>query len=253
MSNKRPMKSKLIKIHNSTKSAQNEGKVYIIEYLPEWAISKDSLLRIKFQKKLKEILEDKRGSTKYVLMSNNPNEHTEYYMQRVFGKEITRRAYFKEIKFNPVTEKALLTKLKEICNLEGYEVDASVLEGIIKSSNQDVRNSLLTLQMHFVTLRSKMNSSKNKRKKYDSADILINETQNFDKFAKDSLLGIFHAVGKFMYNKRIDPDDPTKIRQFDEYIMRSKNPPKLYFSPEEVIDTCGESYEKFKEYFFCSF
>ena len=45
----------------------------------------------------------------------------------------------------------------------------------------------------------------------------------------------------------MDPEDEKKTRQFDESIMNSMDRPKLYFIPEEVIEQCGEVYDKFKE------
>ncbi len=48
------------------------GKVYIIEYLPEWA--SDPSMRQEFRKKLRKTLEESAVGIKYLLMSNNPNE-----------------------------------------------------------------------------------------------------------------------------------------------------------------------------------
>ncbi len=122
---------------------------------------------------------------------------TEYYLSRIFGREITGKAFFRVFTMNPVTEKQLHSKLREISELEGMKVDSAVIEGIVQSSNRDVRNAMLTLGMYLITQKGAKDSGKRKK--------IIKEDIGPDRaaYAKDSSIGIFHGVAKFLYNKRM--------------------------------------------------
>lgn len=53
---------------------------------------------------------------------------------------------------------------------------------------------------------------------------------------KDLQLSIFHALGKFLYNKRVNPKT-KKIEQLPYKMMKDANcRPALYFKPQEVLD-----------------
>ncbi len=101
---------------------------------------------------------------------------------------------FRVYTMNAVTEKQLFNRLQYICDQEDARVNALVIDSIVKSSNRDVRNSLLTLGLQLLPREEKA-KAKGKRKKIDAADSA--------GYAKDGTLGIFHGVGKFLYNKSI--------------------------------------------------
>ena len=157
-----------------------------------------------FRQKLKETLQESSRLIKYVLMSNNPNEQqfnkyhrTDYFLNKVFGKDIVTSNIFRVYTMSLVTEKQLHGRLKEVAEMEGVRINSDTIDAIIKSSNKDVRNSILTLGMEIISIKSTLFS--NKKSKIDKDDI----SQNLDVHSKDSSIGIFHTIGKFLYNKSI--------------------------------------------------
>ena len=56
---------------------------------------------------------------------------------------------------------------------------------------------------------------------------------------KDYQLAIFHSLGKFLYNKRIEPGNNSKDalpKQLPYKLMKKTPRPKLYFKHQEVLD-----------------
>ena len=66
---------------------------------------------------------------------------TEYFLNRVFGKEILNKNFFRIFALNPVTEKQLCVKLREISVMEGTRMDSAVLEGIAQASNKEAQEN----------------------------------------------------------------------------------------------------------------
>ena len=60
--------------------------------------------------------------------------------------------------------------------------------------------------------------------------------EGYETHTKDLQLSIFHALGKFLYNKRINPQT-KEIKQLPYKMMKDPNKrPKLYFRPQEILD-----------------
>lgn len=53
--------------------------------------------------------------------------------------------------------------------------------------------------------------------------------------SKDFSLSIFHALGKFLYNKRINPKTGKPEQMDPKYMKNPSKRPKLYFDIQEVI------------------
>jgi len=132
------------------------------------------------------------------IRKSKENRH-DRFLKKIFGNEIVQKSWFKKLKFNTVTEKQILSKLKEISMLEDQKIEPETLQAIISASNQDVRNSIITLEMHLILLKNHGKSSTSKMKKVSEEDANFNTNM----YSKDTSLGIFHTVGKFLYNKRI--------------------------------------------------
>lgn len=158
--------------------------------------------------------------------------------------------FFKIYTMHPVTERQIQNKLKQISESAGIQVSSDILKGIIMSSSRDARNSILTLGMYLIKEKAEREIGKRRKITKEEAE------QDVSIYSKDTSIGIYHTVGKFLYNKRrrrrnwvgADPEEKGKPRQFGEEVMNSPMRPKMYFVPEEAIDRCGDTYEKFKEY-----
>jgi len=48
-------------------------------------------------------------------------------------------------------------------------------------------------------------------------------------------MSLFHALGKFLYNKRINPKTKQVEHMTPKDMLNSKKRPKTYFIPDEVI------------------
>jgi len=60
--------------------------------------------------------------------------------------------------------------------------------------------------------------------------------EGYETHTKDLQLSIFHALGKFLYNKRINPQT-KEIKQLPYKMMKDADKrPKLYFRPQEILD-----------------
>lgn len=52
---------------------------------------------------------------------------------------------------------------------------------------------------------------------------------------KDNPFTIFHALGKFLYNKRINPQT-KKVEQLPYELMRRERKPELYFRHKDILN-----------------
>jgi len=130
------------------------------------------------------------------MTSNIKNKNsTEYFLNKIFGKEILNSVFFRIYTMNPVTELQLQGRLKQISELVGVQIDGEVIKGIIHSSNQDARNSILTLGLYLV--KGKAEKDIGKRMKIDKEEIELES----NAYSKDNSIGIYHSIGKFLHNK----------------------------------------------------
>jgi DNA polymerase III delta prime subunit len=130
------------------------------------------------------------------MSSNISNKSsTEYFLNKIFGKELLSSVFFRVYTMNPVTELQLQGRLKQISDLAGVQVDSEVINGIIHSSNQDARNSILTLGLYL--LKGRAEKDIGKRRKVDKEEIELEA----EAYSKDSSIGIYHTIGKFLHNK----------------------------------------------------
>lgn len=117
----------------------------------------------------------------------------------------------------------MLTALKRVCDRLNWPESSFDLEGIAQISSGDLHAALSALQLSGMKM-----SPSTKRLKTD------------DKFVsseKDEMLLIFHALGKFLYNKRnlySGLDSDGKVKQIP-WVQMQGIKPRLYFHPESVL------------------
>lgn len=108
--------------------------------------------------------------------------------------------------FNPVTVNSIKKVLRKICKVERSEVSDEQIDVISKASEGDIRNAITSLQyfslkpdpMHsFPVLHRVTAYPEESRNEIDHLgdDVL-------QPFGKDATLSLFHALGKFLHNKR---------------------------------------------------
>lgn len=133
---------------------------------------------------------------------------------------------------------------------KGIEISDEKLREVLEQSKRDLTKALSNLQFLAAGKMGRELGSKTKRKKkrvkrnINAEDFFTQEVEGPKskiqekkelKLNKDYGLSIFHALGKFLYNKRIDP------RTKKERIMTSKEllatpKPKSYINHEEVLN-----------------
>lgn len=108
--------------------------------------------------------------------------------------------------FNPVTVNSIKKVLLKISKVERFEVSDEQIDVIAKASGGDIRNAITSLQ--YLSLKSHPLQSlpilnrvtaypEQRRNGIDhlSDGVLL-------PFGKDATLSLFHALGKFLHNKR---------------------------------------------------
>jgi len=181
----------------------------------------------------------------------------------------------KRMELNPVTSANITKILRKAVNDNGISLTNDAIDDIVKNSSQDVNNALLTLQLYSAGKmgnESSSSSRKSKRKKtgskrtnellasqiYTEDEFFKSETNNSSKRMKTSVKGkhndnskviseevkanskdfglsIFHALGKFLYNKRIDPNTKeARIMTSQELSVVPK--PKSYIHHEHILN-----------------
>lgn len=111
-----------------------------------------------------------------------------------------------QVMFNPITVNSIKKVLAKICRLERLKVNDEHIDVIAKASGGDIRNAITSLQyfslkpnpVHSLSvLNSATTYPERKRAETGHLDdgVLLS-------FGKDATLSLFHALGKFLHNKR---------------------------------------------------
>lgn len=165
------------------------------------------------------------------------------------------------ITLNPVTDKEIKKVLENIKNSHDIDLPNDRIMDIVNSCGKDLRHAIATLELyskgHSNILRPLEDSNtefgqfKNKGNKGKKAKRRINMSQQ-EFFAsdkkkptdpakvknqdqKDYGLTIFRALGKFLYNKRIDPlTNEARAMTYEELSQSPK--PKFYESHKEILE-----------------
>ena len=130
------------------------------------------------------------------------------FLSKVLSKELASQRGSSIVSFslNPPTEKGIDKALKHIAECEDLCLsDAQLLE-IRAQCNKDLRNAIVTLQFLAAgkTLAKQSQTSKRRRGRVleESEDDLSQRTKPEGLvLQKDNPFTIFHALGKFLYNK----------------------------------------------------
>ena len=114
-----------------------------------------------------------------------------------------------QIAFNPVTVSSIKKILSRICNLESSGTTEELVHQIATSSGGDIRHAIMSLQYHCLNPR-RLNSALAR-----SATLLDLKGRGTlapgqgclssaipSPCGRDETLTLFHALGKFLHNKR---------------------------------------------------
>ncbi|KAM0970226.1 hypothetical protein ACFX13_018594 [Malus domestica] len=111
-----------------------------------------------------------------------------------------------KVSFNPITDNSVKKVLSRICREEQCTVTAEQVNLIAKASGGDIRHAITSLQFFFLkpTPRNLLSSlspaPRHAKEKPDEVNAL--DSGFSFQFGRDDTLSLFHALGKFLHNKR---------------------------------------------------
>lgn len=103
-----------------------------------------------------------------------------------------------QVAFNPITLNTMKKILFRICQMEHCDVTAEYVDLIAKTSGGDIRQAITSLQFFCLKpstcYRGALKEESDKPVRSDDGYSL--------HFGRDETLSLFHALGKFLHNKR---------------------------------------------------
>ncbi|XP_071703251.1 cell cycle checkpoint protein RAD17-like [Rutidosis leptorrhynchoides] len=131
-----------------------------------------------------------------------------------------------KVAFNPITTNSISKTLSKICKGEKLNITADQIDVVAKASGGDIRHAITSLQ--YLCLKS--DPKRNGSHKTDHLD-----DEYSLPFGRDETLSLFHALGKFLHNKR-DTENST-ISGMSSFMLRedfTRLPMKMD-APEKVL------------------
>ncbi|KAJ6801884.1 cell cycle checkpoint protein RAD17 isoform X3 [Iris pallida] len=155
-----------------------------------------------------------------------------------------------KVSFNPPTVSLIKKTLSRICQEESCAVNIECLDQVARASGGDIRNAITSLQYLSLTMKHNFplpaspptsihfEEHLDKPRLLSSPSLTRDEDQHIGTslpYGRDETLSLFHALGKFLHNKRwtIDGFAP----RHDSLVLQEKfrrNPLKMD-SPEKIL------------------
>ncbi|KAF9618415.1 hypothetical protein IFM89_001138 [Coptis chinensis] len=103
--------------------------------------------------------------------------------------------------FNPLTVNSIKKTLSKICREEQCNLEAEQIDQIARVSGGDIRNAITSLQ-YFCLTPGQLLSSNTNHPKDKAAELRMPNDGGALSFGREETLSLFHALGKFLHNKR---------------------------------------------------
>ncbi|KAL9229617.1 hypothetical protein vseg_005065 [Gypsophila vaccaria] len=109
-----------------------------------------------------------------------------------------------KVAFNPVTVNSLKKALSKICIQEQCSTTSEQIDSIANSSGGDIRHAIMTLQYFCVRQQSGILASDkcSSESEANGRDPVQDDADFSLRSGRDQTLSLFHALGKFLHNKR---------------------------------------------------
>lgn len=190
------------------------------------------------------------------LLSTNTAAADSFTVHRLLGPEILTHPGVSIIEFNPIaptfmTKGLDLVVVKEARNSGRKKTVApQVIQRLTELG--DIRSAVSSLE--FLCIRGddaegwgvKVHPTKRKSTKYRETPLTKIEQESLEMVTqRESTLGIFHAVGRVVYNKR-QPEDPQKrLVQPPNFFPERRRPKASEVNIETLIDELGTDTQTF--------
>ncbi|PRQ47378.1 putative checkpoint protein Rad17/Rad24 [Rosa chinensis] len=202
-------------------SSLSEGsKSSIILLIDDLPVTNGKVAFQRLQKCLRLLVQSTRTPTAILITDHgkaDSEDHTAGYLDEL--QLSLQSAGACKVSFNPITSNSIKKVLSRICKEEQCNVTAEQVDLIAKASGGDIRNAITSLQFFFLkpTPMHSLPSSitppryaKGKQAPWSAKgkSDMVNALDNSGslQFGRDDTLSLFHALGKFLHNKRETED-----------------------------------------------
>lgn len=135
--------------------------------------------------------------------SDSAEHHTRYWEEL---QSSLQNAGAYKVTFNPITVNSIRKTLSKICRVEQLEASDEQIDLIAKASGGDIRHAITSLQyfslqphlVHSLCITKRLSSYPEEN---ENNDTHLDDCFSLP-FGKDANLSLFHALGKFLHNKR---------------------------------------------------
>ncbi|KAJ9631624.1 RFC checkpoint protein Rad17 [Taxawa tesnikishii (nom. ined.)] len=184
------------------------------------------------------------------LLSTSTATADSFTAHRLLGPQILLHPYTVELEFNPVATTILIKGLEDVVRKESRKTGRKRTPGpqVLRhlAETGDIRSAVSSLE--FLCLRGDEGDSWSakvaftKSKKAPREAPMTKQEQDALKLIsnRESSLGIFHAVGRVVYNKRIDPPESIGlVVQPPNYFPQHRRPNIPEANVDTLIDELG--------------
>lgn len=111
---------------------------------------------------------------------------------------------------NPITNGSIKRTLSKICRQEQYSLSAEQIDLVAQASGGDIRHAITSLQFSSLKQDPMLNLSLSISKPNFPEEKVDGHGGFSVQFGRDETLSLFHALGKFLHNKR-ETDNLVKM------------------------------------------
>ncbi|KAL7819996.1 cell cycle checkpoint protein RAD17 [Trichoderma gracile] len=169
---------------------------------------------------------------------------------RLLGPEILRHPGVGLIEFNPIAPSLLAKALEVVVQKESRKSGRRRTPGplVLKRLGEigDIRSAISSLE--FLCLKgdqdadwgSKVTFTKQRRGAKDGIALTRGEEESLEQISqREASLGIFHAVGKVVYNKRDEVPSNDPAEKLPSYLSHYSRPKPSQVSVDTLVDETG--------------
>ncbi|KAF7809635.1 cell cycle checkpoint protein RAD17 [Senna tora] len=140
-----------------------------------------------------------------------------------------------KIAFNPITTNSIKKVLSRICQLEQCDLTAQHVDLIAKASGGDIRHAITSLQFFSLKENQKLSLSLSVTKEKENKAFTLDDGYSLH-FSRDETLSLFHALGKFLHNKR-ETGTAIKDDQQEAFLIQERfaRLPLKMDAPEKIL------------------
>ncbi|KAJ1298016.1 hypothetical protein BS78_01G421800 [Paspalum vaginatum] len=208
-------------------STRSQGKLIII-LIDDIPVTSGKVAFARLGKCLTGLIQSTQVPTVISLTHYHKSESNDTAMWNSVDLEsLLQGAGAHKIALNPVTTNSIKKILFRICKEESCDASEELLHQIAISSGGDIRHAIMSLQYHCLDPRrhSSALATSTARAGSKSRDSLVPGEESYGHSSalpspcgRDETLTLFHALGKFLHNKRETSDidiglDPFPLRE----------------------------------------